>query len=125
MLWFEDKLWLASDYMLRIWNGKELVPVTDDKGQELHYSGHMDAYDGLLVVADTSRVMAYQNDNHLIVSSFVERHVGEAGFYWQQRDQCATAALVKFSKLNSPNAIINAPSEMRCKLMPSRHIMKR
>jgi len=61
VLWFEDKLWLASDYMLRIWNGKELLPVTDDKGQELHYSGHMDAYDGLLVVAGTSRVMAYQN----------------------------------------------------------------
>jgi len=61
VLWFENKLWLASDYMLRIWNGKELVPVTDDKGQELHYSGHMDAYDGLLVVAGTSRVMAYQN----------------------------------------------------------------
>jgi len=61
VLWFENKLWLASDYMLRIWNGKELLPVTDDKGQELHYSGHMDAYDGLLVVAGTSRVMAYQN----------------------------------------------------------------
>jgi len=61
VLWFEDKLWLASDYMLRIWNGKELVPVTDDKGQELNYSGHMDAYDGLLVVAGSNRVMAYQN----------------------------------------------------------------
>jgi len=61
VLWFEDKLWLASDYMLRIWNGKELVPVTDDKGQELPFSGHMDAYDGLLVIADTDTVMAYQN----------------------------------------------------------------
>jgi len=61
VLWFEDKLWLASDYMLRIWNGKEMVPVTDDKGQELPFSGHMDAYDGLLVIADTDTVMAYQN----------------------------------------------------------------
>jgi len=61
VLWFEDKLWLASDYMLRIWNGKELVPVTDDQGQELPFSGHMDAYDGLLVIADSDTVMAYQN----------------------------------------------------------------
>jgi len=61
VLWFENKLWLASDYMLRIWDGKELVPVTDDKGKELPFSGHMDAYDGLLVIADTDTVMAYQN----------------------------------------------------------------
>jgi len=61
VLWFEDKLWLASDYMLRIWNGKELVPVADNQGWELLFSGHMDAYDGLLVIADTNTVMAYQN----------------------------------------------------------------
>jgi len=61
VLWFEDKLWLASDYMLRIWDGKELVPVTDAKGQELPFSGHMDAYDDLLVIADTDTVMAYQH----------------------------------------------------------------
>jgi len=61
VLWFEDKLWLASDYMLRIWNGKELMPVTDEKGKDLPFSGHMDAYDGLLVIADTDTVMAYQN----------------------------------------------------------------
>jgi len=61
VLWFEDKLWLASDYMLRIWNGKELVPVTDDEGDELPFSGHMDAYDGLLVIADSDSVMAYQD----------------------------------------------------------------
>jgi len=61
VLWFEDKLWLASDYMLRIWNGKELVPVTDDEGDELPFSGHMDAYDGLLVIADSNSVMAYQD----------------------------------------------------------------
>jgi len=61
VLWFEGKLWLASDYMLRIWNGKELMPVTDNQGQELPFSGHMDAYDGLLVIADSDSVMAYQD----------------------------------------------------------------
>jgi len=61
VLWFENKLWLVSDYMLRIWNGKELVPITDAQGRELPFSGHMDAYDGLLVIADSDTVMAYQN----------------------------------------------------------------
>jgi len=61
VLWFEDKLWLASDYMLRIWDGKNLVPVTDHDGSELPFSGHMDARDGLLVIADSDNVMAYQN----------------------------------------------------------------
>jgi len=37
--------------------------------------------------------------SRLIVSSFVERHVGEAGFYWQQRDQSAISALDDFSSL--------------------------
>jgi len=60
-LWFEDKLWLASDYLLRVWDGKDLVPVIDSDDQELPYSGHMDAHDGLLVVAGLSQVMAYQN----------------------------------------------------------------
>jgi len=46
--------------------------------------------------------------SHLIVSSFVERHVGEAGFYWQQRDQCATAALVKFLKLRDFDLLLQA-----------------
>jgi len=60
-LWFEDKLWLASDDMLRIWDGKNLLPVTDHEGNELPFSGHMDARDGLLVIADSDTVMAYQN----------------------------------------------------------------
>jgi hypothetical protein len=58
VIWFEDKLWLASDYQLRIWNGKELTKVMDgDKPVPIY--GHMDARDGLLMVASPDVVMAY------------------------------------------------------------------
>jgi len=57
-LWFEDKLWLASDDQARIWDGKKLAPITHD-GKEVYIYGHMDAYDGLLVIASPTTVMAY------------------------------------------------------------------
>jgi len=58
VLWFEDKLWLASDYQFRIWDGKEMSPVTHN-GENVPIYGHMDARDGLLVVASPEVVMAY------------------------------------------------------------------
>lgn len=58
VLWFENKLWLASDYQARIWNGKTLEPITHN-GQEVPIRGHMDAYDGLLVIAGPEVVKAY------------------------------------------------------------------
>lgn len=58
VLWFENKLWLASDYQARIWNGKTLVPITHD-GREVPIRGHMDAHDGLLVIAGPEVVKAY------------------------------------------------------------------
>ena len=58
VLWFENKLWLSSDYQFRIWNGKELEPVTH-KGKDVPMIGHMDAYDGLLAIASSEYVMTY------------------------------------------------------------------
>jgi hypothetical protein len=49
--WFDGKLWLASDYQLRVWNGREMV-VPEHDGKPILASGHMDAHDGLLVIAD-------------------------------------------------------------------------
>lgn len=50
MRWFEGKLWLASDYMLKVWDGKTLErPKNGDNPVVL--SGHIDARDGILVVA--------------------------------------------------------------------------
>lgn len=62
VLWFEDKLWLASDYQFRIWNGTELVPVMH-AGREVPILGHMDAYDGLLAIASPEYVMTYDGVN--------------------------------------------------------------
>lgn len=62
VLWFDGKLWLASDYQLRIWDGKALVNATYDgtpDGRQVPIYGHMDAYDGLLVVASPEVVMAH------------------------------------------------------------------
>jgi len=58
VLWFEDKLWLASDDQARIWDGKKLAPITHD-GKEVYIYGHMDAYDGLLVISSPTTVKAY------------------------------------------------------------------
>ena len=49
---------LASDYQLRVWNGKEIVPQGHEGGTILA-SGYMDAHDGLLVVADLWSVSTF------------------------------------------------------------------
>lgn len=64
VLWFEGKLWLASDYQFRIWDGQKMISPTYDgrpDGKIVPICGHMDAYDGLLVVAGPEVVMAYQD----------------------------------------------------------------
>ena len=61
VLWFDDKLWLASDYQLRIWNGKALESVTHE-GRRVPICGNMDAHDGILVVASLECVMSF--DGH-------------------------------------------------------------
>ena len=57
-LWFDNKLWLSSDYQFRIWNGKDLEPVTHN-GKDVPMNGHMDAHDGLLAIASSEYVMTY------------------------------------------------------------------
>ncbi len=69
-LWFENRLWLASDYQLRQWNGKEMQKV-EHQGKQIHTSGHMDARDGLLVIASPSEVRAYDGKEwRLIVAPY-------------------------------------------------------
>jgi hypothetical protein len=70
VLWFEDKLWLASDYQFRIWNGKELEKVTHN-GDTVHISGNMDVYDGILAIASLDAVMTFDgNEWQLIVAPY-------------------------------------------------------
>lgn len=57
-VWFEDKLWLCSDYQLRVWDGKQ-VCRPQHNGADVIHAGHMDARDGLLVIASLYAVHAY------------------------------------------------------------------
>ena len=60
--WFNNQLWLSSDYQFKIWNGKELVNPTYDgtpSGESVPIWGCMDARDGLLVVASTDVAMSF------------------------------------------------------------------
>jgi hypothetical protein len=58
VLWFQGKLWLSSDYQFRLWRGSELAAV-EHAGKTGPISGHMDAFDGLLVVASAQYVMSF------------------------------------------------------------------
>lgn len=49
-VWFQDQLWLCSDYQLLVWNGEALVRPRH-RGEVVAYTGHMDARDGLLLIA--------------------------------------------------------------------------
>lgn len=49
-LWFDGKLWLSSDYQLRIWDG-EKMHAPQENGKLVPAYGHMDVLDRLLVVA--------------------------------------------------------------------------
>jgi hypothetical protein len=56
--WFNGQLWLCSDYMLRVWDGKAIV-TPEHEGKPVVMSGHMDAYDGILAVADLWTVSVF------------------------------------------------------------------
>jgi hypothetical protein len=69
-VWFNDQLWLCSDYRLEVWDGKKLDrPVHGDS--TIVYSGHMDAHENLLVVAGMSEVHAFDGKEwHTIVQTY-------------------------------------------------------
>jgi hypothetical protein len=58
ILWFQDKLWLASDYQLRQLNGKGLTEVMHE-GKPIPMNGHMDVYGGLLAIASPECVRSF------------------------------------------------------------------
>ncbi|WP_127958454.1 hypothetical protein [Serratia microhaemolytica] len=67
MRWFQDQLWLCSDYELKVWNGKQMtIPVHN--GEELDLFGHIDARDGVLLVASAYSVDLFDGTEwHVIV----------------------------------------------------------
>ncbi len=58
VLWFGGQLWLASDYQFRVWDGKALEPVMSE-GKSVPVAGHMDAFDGILVIAGPEHVLRF------------------------------------------------------------------
>ncbi|WP_049631878.1 hypothetical protein [Cellvibrio sp. pealriver] len=60
-VWFNNQLWLCSGYQLKVWDGKELK-TPEHNGELITYNGHMDAYDGLLVVASNYEVHAFDGN---------------------------------------------------------------
>ncbi|MFC0178883.1 hypothetical protein [Thorsellia kenyensis] len=58
LLWFQDKLWLASDNELKILNG-DALEIVDGNGVYIQYGGHMDARDGVLLITNHSRAALY------------------------------------------------------------------
>jgi hypothetical protein len=72
VLWFDGKLWLASDYQLRVWDGNELTAV-EQNGKPVSARGHMDAYDGLLVVAGPEFVYGFDGISwQLLVAPYLD-----------------------------------------------------
>jgi hypothetical protein len=57
-VWFDNKLWLSSDYELKTVTGDKVEPAMFGE-QRLPFSGHMDARDGLLVIASLHQVYAF------------------------------------------------------------------
>ncbi|ENA2701211.1 hypothetical protein ABF088_001539 [Salmonella enterica] len=58
MRWFDNKLWLASDYMLKVWDG-EVLKRPMDNNKPVVLSGHIDARDDILVVAGGHTIDLY------------------------------------------------------------------
>jgi hypothetical protein len=72
VLWFDGRLWLASDYQLRTWDGRALAEVAH-QGDVVPIYGHMDARDGLLAVASPWSVMTFDGRAwRTIVAPYVE-----------------------------------------------------
>jgi hypothetical protein len=61
-LWFQDKLWLASDYQLRQLKGKGLTQVMHE-GKPVPMNGHMDTYGGLLAIASAEYVWSFDGES--------------------------------------------------------------
>jgi hypothetical protein len=64
--WFDNRLWVSSDYGLYTWDGSNLHrPIHD--GSMVVASGHMDVYDGILLCASQSEAIAFDGKTWTMV----------------------------------------------------------
>ncbi len=69
--WFADKLWLAYDYKLIMWDGQKLHNDIIHNGKKLPLSGAIDASDDMLLVACSYSAWTYDGkDWHNIIPDF-------------------------------------------------------
>ncbi|WP_323815915.1 hypothetical protein [Cellvibrio sp. NN19] len=70
LVWYNNQLWVSSDYQLRVWNDKELLRPTHN-GEQIIASGNMDVYENLLLIADLDTAKLFDgNEWHTIVSPY-------------------------------------------------------
>ncbi|WP_167236091.1 hypothetical protein [Massilia genomosp. 1] len=72
VLWFQNRLWLSSDYQFRQWHRNKLIPV-EHEGKIVPIAGHMDAFDGLLAIASLDSVMSFDGQKWTdLVSPYID-----------------------------------------------------
>lgn len=62
LAWYNDQLWLSSDYDFCIWDGEKMTTVKHPDLPE-NTTGHMDARDGILVICDQDHVYIFDGNN--------------------------------------------------------------
>ncbi len=71
MRWFDDKLWIAYDYCLHVWDGNILHEKVIHNDEELPLCGRIDASDDLLLVACSHEAWIYNGSIwHSVIPRF-------------------------------------------------------
>lgn len=69
--WFDNKLWLAYDYRLQMWDGNQLHDDIIYNGKKLSLSAPIDSSDDMLLVAGSYEAWTYDgNDWYNIIPKF-------------------------------------------------------
>ncbi|TLG77088.1 hypothetical protein [Culicoidibacter larvae] len=71
LCWFDNKLWLAYDYSLQMWDGEQLHQEIIHKGKKLSLCSPIDASDDMLLAAGSHEVWTFDGqDWYNIVPKF-------------------------------------------------------
>lgn len=69
-VWFNDMLWVSSDYQTRVVQGGKVLPIIYE-GEPQWLAGHMDARDGVLVIAGQQNVRMFDGNHwHWLIQPY-------------------------------------------------------
>lgn len=69
-VWFNDMLWVSSDYQTRVVQGEKVSPIMYG-GEPQWLAGHMDARDGILVIAGQQNVRMFDGKHwHWLIQPY-------------------------------------------------------